>query len=87
MAYLRAQFEKAAVEVQTLVHRPGNDQLLERYALYKRATAGDCSAFLPAMLDLAGSAKYDAWARLEGAAADAAMKRYVDLVHRLQKGD
>jgi acyl-CoA-binding protein len=86
MADLKAQFEKAAADVQKLKQRPGNEQLLELYALYKQAAAGDVSGSRPGMLDFAGRAKYDAWAKLKGTAAEAAMKRYVDLVRRLQKG-
>ncbi len=86
MADLKARFERAARAVQQLARRPANDQLLELYALYKQATAGDVGGARPGMLDIAGRAKYDAWAKLKGTTADAAMKRYVDLVQRLQRG-
>jgi acyl-CoA-binding protein len=36
------------------------------------------------MIDFAGRAKYDAWAKLKGTAREAAMQAYVDLVERLK---
>jgi diazepam-binding inhibitor (GABA receptor modulator, acyl-CoA-binding protein) len=61
----------------------GNDALLELYALYKQATAGDATGSRPGMLDLKGRAKFDAWARLHGASREDAMTRYIALVDRL----
>jgi diazepam-binding inhibitor (GABA receptor modulator, acyl-CoA-binding protein) len=58
----------------------GNDVMLELYALYKQATAGDVTGDRPGMLDLRGRAKYDAWARRKGLARDAAMEAYIALV-------
>ena len=43
MADLKAEFESAAQEAQQLPSRPDNDTLLNLYALYKQATAGDVS--------------------------------------------
>jgi acyl-CoA-binding protein len=84
-ADLKKQFEAAAQEVQKLPRRPGNDQLLELYALYKQATEGDVKGSRPGMLDLAGRAKYDAWSKKKGVAADKAMQAYVDYVGKLKK--
>lgn len=63
----------------------GNDTMLELYALYKQATAGDVAGPRPGMLDLRGRAKYDAWAKKKGTTKDAAMSQYIDLVGRLLK--
>jgi len=60
----------------------GNDVLLELYALYKQATAGDATGPRPGMLDLRGRAKHDAWAARKGMTADAAMTAYIALVAR-----
>jgi carboxylesterase len=60
----------------------GNDVLLELYALYKQATAGDATGPRPGMLDLRGRAKYDAWVGRKGMTADAAMTAYIALVAR-----
>lgn len=58
----------------------GNDTMLELYALYKQATAGDVRGDRPGIMDLRGRAKYDAWAKRKGMSPDAAMQAYIDLV-------
>lgn len=78
-----ARFEDAQKRVKALSKSPGNDDLLELYALYKQATAGDVSGSRPGMLDLKGRAKYDAWAKKKGVSKDDAMTKYVALVDRL----
>jgi len=81
---LQERFEKAQVDAKSLTARPGNDELLALYALYKQATEGEASgAKKPGRFDLVGKAKYDAWAKLEATSADEAKQRYVDTVHRL----
>lgn len=85
MSDLQAQFETAAREVQQLPKRPDNDALLQLYALYKQATAGDVSGSRPGFTDFVGRAKYDAWAGLQGTAKEAAMRSYIDLVARLKR--
>jgi len=61
-------FEQAQKRVKTLTSRPGNDQLLKLYSLFKQATAGDASGKRPGMFDLKGRAKFDAWAGNKGLA-------------------
>jgi diazepam-binding inhibitor (GABA receptor modulator, acyl-CoA-binding protein) len=85
LSEIQAQFETAAQEVQTLPARPDNDTLLKLYALYKQATVGNVSGSRPGFTDFAGRAKYDAWAKLEGTAKDAAMRSYIDLVASLKR--
>jgi len=64
----------------------GNDVLLELYALYKQATAGDVSGSRPGMLDLRGRAKYEAWAQRKGMTTEAAMTAYIAVVdHHVEK--
>jgi acyl-CoA-binding protein len=79
-------FDEAQKKVQTLSSRPGNDTLLELYSLYKQGTVGDVSGKRPGMLDLAGRAKYDAWALRKGMAKDKAQSEYVALVKKLLDG-
>jgi diazepam-binding inhibitor (GABA receptor modulating acyl-CoA-binding protein) len=83
---LPARFEDAQKRVKQLSKTPSNDDLLQLYALYKQATAGDVSGSRPGMLDLKGRAKYDAWAKTKGTSKDAAMEKYVSLVDRLTAG-
>jgi acyl-CoA-binding protein len=87
MSALATQFEEAQKRVKTLRASPSNDTLLELYALYKQATAGDVSGSRPGMMDFKGRAKYDAWAARKGTAKDSAMSAYVTLVDRLVGGE
>jgi diazepam-binding inhibitor (GABA receptor modulator, acyl-CoA-binding protein) len=83
---LTAKFEDAQSRVKGLSKAPSNDDLLELYALYKQATAGDVSGSRPGMMDFKGRAKFDAWTGKKGVAKDAAMEKYVALVDRLAGG-
>ena len=84
MADLDDQFAKAQDDVKTLTARPSNDDLLELYAAFKQATAGDASnAKRPGRFDLVGKAKFDAWTKLVGVSSDDAKQRYVATVQRL----
>ncbi len=80
---LANQFEAAQKRVKALSKSPGNDDLLELYALFKQATVGDVSGSRPGMMDFKGRAKFDAWATKKGTAKDQAMTKYVALVDRL----
>jgi acyl-CoA-binding protein len=80
---LTAKFEDAQVRVKKLAKTPSTDDLLELYALYKQATAGDVTGSRPGMLDMKGRAKFDAWSKKKGTSKDDAMTKYVALVDRL----
>ena len=80
---LEDDFKAAQDRVQGLAKRPGNDQLLELYGLYKQGTTGDAQGKRPGMLDVKGRAKFDAWASLKSISKDDAMQKYVALVERL----
>ena len=82
---LTESFEDAQKRVKTLSQTPSNDDLLELYALYKQATAGDVSGSRPGMMDFKGRAKFDAWAKKKGTSKDQAMTAYVAVVDRLKK--
>jgi acyl-CoA-binding protein len=85
MADLKAQFEQAQSDVKTLSKRPGNDDMLALYALFKQGSQGDVSGSRPGMLDMVGRAKYDAWGKVKGIGKDEAMKKYVEKVAALLK--
>ena len=85
MSKLEKEFEQCAVEVNDLPERPCNEDLLSLYAYYKQATKGDVTGKRPGMLNIAGRAKYDAWAEIEGTEAEVAMQHYIDLVRALQE--
>jgi acyl-CoA-binding protein len=84
MADLKDQFQKAAKDAMSLPERPDNDTMLRLYALYKQGSDGDVSGPKPGFFDFVGSAKYEAWEKLEGTGKEQAMKKYVDLVKKLR---
>ena len=84
MSDLEARFEKATGDVKDLSTRPDNMTLLNLYANFKQATAGDVKGDRPGFTDLAGRAKYDAWSKLEGTTREEAMQAYVELVEKLK---
>ena len=77
------RFAEAQERVQKLSQTPSNDELLDLYALYKQATAGDASGKRPGMLDIKGRAKFDAWKKRKGMSREQAMQQYVELVDGL----
>ena len=83
MADLSQQFEQAAKDVKGLAERPDNDTMLRLYALYKQGAEGDVKGDKPGFFDFVGSAKYEAWEKLQGMSQDQARKKYVDLVKSL----
>jgi diazepam-binding inhibitor (GABA receptor modulator, acyl-CoA-binding protein) len=84
MSDLKARFEAAAREAQSLSRRPSNENLLKLYAFYKQATAGDVSGKRPGFTDMVGRAKYDAWAERKGLSQEEAMQSYIALVETLK---
>lgn len=83
MADLKQQFEKAATDVKSLTERPDNDTMLRLYALYKQGSEGDVKGPKPGFFDFVGSAKYEAWEKLQGTSPEQAMGKYVELVKKL----
>lgn len=84
MADLNASFEQAVAESKQLPEKPDNMTLLQIYALYKQATAGDVEGKRPGFTDMVGRAKYDAWAGLKGKSSDEAKQAYIDLIESLK---
>ena len=84
MSDLKAAFEKAAKDVQSLKERPDNDTLLRLYALYKQGADGDVKGDKPGFFDFVGTAKYEAWSKLKGTGKEDAMQKYIDLVAKLR---
>ena len=80
---LAEDFSAAQARVKQLSRTPASDELLELYAYYKQATAGDASGERPGMLDFKGRAKFDAWTARKGLAKEPAMNAYVTLVEKL----
>ena len=84
MSDLQAAFDNAVAESKTLANRPDNQTLLKIYSLFKQATEGDNEAKKPSFTDMVGRAKWDAWEKLKGTAADEAKQQYIDLIESLR---
>jgi acyl-CoA-binding protein len=84
MATSKAAFDKAVADSKTLPEKPDNATLLQLYALYKQATAGDVEGKRPGFTDMVGRAKWDAWNGIKGKAQGEAMSEYVELVESLK---
>ncbi|TXD31634.1 acyl-CoA-binding protein [Lujinxingia vulgaris] len=80
---LQNDFESATRRVQTLGSTPDNATLLDLYALFKQATAGDVEGKQPSRLKIRERAKFDAWAQKKGMSQDAAKEAYIKLVNSL----
>lgn len=83
MSDLENRFNAAVAAVKDLEERPDNDTLLELYAFYKQATAGDVAGEKPGFFDFVGLSKYEAWERLQGMSQDEARTQYITLVTSL----
>jgi acyl-CoA-binding protein len=84
MSDLQASFDAAVAASKNLSERPDNATLLNIYALYKQATAGDVEGKRPGFADMVGRAKYDAWAAIKGTGSEEAKQRYVALIQSLK---
>ena len=84
---LDAKFKQASDDVTKLSEAPDNVAKLKLYALYKQASAGDCTGSRPGMMDFVGRAKFDAWKELEGKTQDEAKHLYIDFVEELKAAD
>ena len=82
---LKALFEQAVSDSESLSERPSNDTLLQLYSLYKQATDGDVNTEAPSNpFDFVARAKHEAWAALKGRTKEASMQDYTDLVNKLK---
>ena len=80
---LKQAFQQAAADVHALAERPDNETLLRLYGLYKQGAEGDVKGPKPGFFDFVGSAKYEAWEKLQGTSSEQAMRKYIDLVKTL----
>jgi acyl-CoA-binding protein len=80
---LKQQFENAVAKSKELTKRPGNEELLLLYALFKQGSEGDVSGDRPGGFDFKAIAKFDSWAEQKGKSKEAAMQEYVSLMDTL----
>ncbi len=77
------QFIAAQEKIKSLTERPGNQELLDLYALYKQATEGDNNTNEPGLFDVKEKFKWNQWNSKQGMTAEDAMREYVLLVDTL----
>ncbi|EJD00893.1 ACBP-domain-containing protein [Fomitiporia mediterranea MF3/22] len=85
-----AQFDRAVQIVQSLPKtgpiQTGYEEKLAMYSLYKQATVGNVAGGRPAMWDMLGRAKWDAWSKHKELGTYEAKWQYVEeLLRVLQK--
>uniref|UniRef100_G1TBP0 ACB domain-containing protein n=1 Tax=Oryctolagus cuniculus TaxID=9986 RepID=G1TBP0_RABIT len=83
LCHSTADFDKATKEVRKLKARPSDEELKALYGLYKQAIIGDVNIACPAMLDLKGKAKWEAWSLQKGLSKDDAMSAYISKANEL----
>ncbi len=82
---LNAKFDQAVAKSKELTRRPGNEELLKLYGLYKQATEGDVAGERPGGFDFKAIAKYDAWSELKGTSRESAREAYIAFVEQLHQ--
>jgi len=85
MSDLKALFEEAQQDVNSLPERPDNNTMLRLYSLYKQATQGDAIGETPSSFDFVRRAKFDAWNEMKGTSAEDSMRQYIELVASLRR--
>ena len=79
------QFKQAVSESKNLPEKPGNENLLQLYSLFKQGSIGDVNTDPPSNLfDFVAKAKYEAWAALKGKSTSDAIAEYIDLIKKLK---
>ncbi|KAF5272142.1 hypothetical protein FQA39_LY01224 [Lamprigera yunnana] len=74
---LEEQFQKAAVDAKNLKSQPSNEELLDTYALYQQATAGDNNTDRPDESNIRETYKWNAWTGKKGISQEKAKEEYV----------
>ena len=85
MTELEQKLEDAKKRVLELPEKPGNDVMLELYALNKQATIGDINIDKSGMFDFVAAAKYNAGNAKKGISKEEAQQKYIDFVNSLFK--
>lgn len=75
--------EEAVALTNKFTTRPGNDELLKLYGLYKQATEGDNEGERPGGFDFKAAAKYNSWLNFKGKTKKEATELYISYVEEL----
>lgn len=81
-----SEFETAKAALEASDAKPGTEDKLALYSLFKQATLGDAQGKRPGMTDFVGRAKYDAWAKRSGMSPADAEAAYIAHIGRLIGG-
>jgi Delta3-Delta2-enoyl-CoA isomerase len=76
-------FEEHASALQKLSERPGQNDMLKLYALYKQATVGPNTTPKPSAFDIVNKFKWQQWTDLGSMSKDEAEMEYIALCKRL----
>jgi diazepam-binding inhibitor (GABA receptor modulating acyl-CoA-binding protein) len=75
--------EEAVALTQKFTSKPGNEELLKLYGLYKQATEGDNETERPGGFDFKAAAKYNSWLAFKGKSKAEATELYIELVENI----
>jgi len=78
--------EFTAAQAAATTSKPSSVEMLQLYSMYKQATVGPATGKRPAMTDVKGRMKWDAWAALNTMDTHTAKQRYCTLVDNLVPG-
>ena len=83
---LDEQFNASAEEVKNKINKTlSDDELKEIYALFKQGTMGDITKDKPGMMDVQGSAKWEAWNSKKGMDQEEAKTKYIELANEMKE--
>ena len=82
---IKTEFEDAVQRANNLPNQPP-EILLEMYGLYKQALIGDVVGKKPGRVKLKARYKYEAWDSRKGMSKEEAMKAYIELIQKLERG-
>ena len=81
---LDTEFNQAVIDVQNLILRPSNEDLLKLYGLYKQSLFGCNKDSEPSLFDFTGRLKYKAWSSVKSLSKNMAKQDYIKLVNQFK---
>ena len=79
------QFNQCVNDVQHLLVKPSNDDLLKLYGLYKQSLFGSNKESTPSFFNFKSKAKFEAWDKVKTLSKNTAKKEYINLVEQLKQ--
>jgi acyl-CoA-binding protein len=81
---LDQQFNQSVEDVNKLVKRPSNEDLLKLYGFYKQGLFGSNKEQKPNFFNFKSKAKFEAWDKVKTLSKIMAKKEYINLVEELK---